>query len=58
LSATPAGLEHNLRTYADRQIEVTDFHRVKAISSRGGHDTFHLEAVDFLFLLQGPWFYS
>jgi hypothetical protein len=45
-------------SYPDRFIHLSDLTtlaRVKAISSKGGQDTKHIDATDYVLETQGPW---
>ena len=36
-------------------IRAYDFRRVTAVSSQGGHDTKHVETIDYVLRTIGPW---
>ena len=42
-------------TYPQRKTKVSAFGKVTAVSSKGGADTKHIEAIDFVLDTQGPW---
>ncbi len=42
-------------SYETKMALVSNFDWVKAVSSSGGNDTKHVEAVDFTLLADGPW---
>jgi len=41
--------------YVDYRVLVVDYSWVEAVSSRGGHDTKHVEAIDYVLQTTGPW---